>query len=146
MTHIVGLTALDPLGRSRTEIIDPSASCVVIILAPPLSCQPVPSKLPGVCPGISVYQLLSWADRNGCVSSGFAHADVSIEVVVAAWALPAASAAMPTAMQAARRARTAYFMWARTFRGECWQPSHLTQRETSGFASPTRAGFAFSAD
>src|SRR5579871_4637195 len=101
---MVGLTALDPLGRSRTEAVDPSASCVVIILAPPLSCQPVPSKSPGVCPGISVYQLLSWADRNGCVSSGSAHADVSSEVVVAevaAWALPASSVAIPTAMQAA---------------------------------------------
>ena len=68
MRQIVGLTACEPLGRSSTEPVVPSASVVVMILAPPLSTQPVPSKLLALWPGASAYQLLSCQDRNGCES------------------------------------------------------------------------------
>src|ERR1035437_8727859 len=61
---MVGLTAFEPLGRSRTSPVWPSASCVVTILAPPLSVHPPASKLSTVCPGVSMYQLASPADRT----------------------------------------------------------------------------------
>ena len=41
------LTADDPLGRSRTDAVDPSASRVETTLAPPLNVHPAPSKLCG---------------------------------------------------------------------------------------------------
>ena len=77
VTHIGGLTAVDPLGRSRTEPTEPFARVVVMILARPVSCQPVPLKPLATSPGISVYQLLSFEDENGCESSGFTHQEVS---------------------------------------------------------------------
>ncbi len=63
---MTGLTAVDPLGRSSTVPTEPSASVVVTSFAPPVSVQPVPSKLPALSPGINVYQLESCAEANGC--------------------------------------------------------------------------------
>ncbi len=79
-----GLSARAPLGRFRTVPTDPSASVVVVVVAPPLRTQPVPSKLSALWPGASVYQLLSCVDTNGCDSSGSVHDDVSRTWAVAA--------------------------------------------------------------
>ena len=77
MTHMTGLTAVDPLGRSSTVPTEPSASVVVTSFAPPVRVQPVPSKLPALSPGINVYQLESFAEANGCDNAPVVHPDVS---------------------------------------------------------------------
>ena len=61
VTQITGLSASDPLGRSRTCPVAPSDSVVETILAPPLSVHPSPLKLSLVSPVIDVYQLVSLA-------------------------------------------------------------------------------------
>src|SRR5438552_3818602 len=48
------------------------------MLAPPLSTQLLPSKLPGVCPGARVYQWVSPAYRNGCVNAASTHCEGSV--------------------------------------------------------------------
>src|SRR5437764_5653046 len=74
----LGLTAFAPLGRSSTGPVWPCCSVAFVIEAAPVRVQPVPAKLPGVWPGVRVYQLLSPAYRNGCVSAGSTHCEASV--------------------------------------------------------------------
>ena len=65
VTHIPGLTACAPAGRSSVVPRVPSASVAVTTLAPPLSVQPVAGKLFQLSPGRGAYQFVSLAEVNG---------------------------------------------------------------------------------
>jgi hypothetical protein len=115
-------------------------------------------KLSGDWPGASVYQFESPQDRNGCESSGeeqFEPASVrpatdmpdgdspTKEVEASAGAAGTTAKAIRTAAPAAaeRHRDVRVAMGAPFPSGWFWQPSYLVD-ETSGFASPARAGFA----
>jgi hypothetical protein len=57
----------------------PSASVVRMMRAPAASVQPVPANESGLSPGASEYRLRSPIERNGWVSAGAEHAEVSVE-------------------------------------------------------------------
>src|SRR4051794_16798746 len=138
MTQIVGLTAVDPLGRSRTDALDPSASWVETTFAPPLNVHPAPSKPLSLCPGTSVYQLLSPAVRNGWENAWSKQIDVS-SVVASVVAACAGSAVRPASNAPSVRARRLkrHFFISYAPSVVCTGSRAISQpHETSGFASP----------
>src|SRR2546423_173246 len=103
VTQKGGLTACEPLGKSSTELVVPPSIVAFLMLAWPLSVQPVPAKLLPVCPGASMYHLLSPAYRKGCASVGSTQEELSSAFGAACAGTAPISSTAPTAATALRK-------------------------------------------
>src|SRR5947209_113720 len=103
VTQKAGLTACEPLGKSSTELVVPPSIVAFLMLARPLSVQPVPGRVLGVGLGAGMYELLSPACRKGCVRVGCAHEELSCTFGAACAGMAATSSTATTATTMLRK-------------------------------------------